>query len=518
VTIAPPDPIRFAAEGPAAQLFRWIGGDPMPPMEVLVEGPAGTGKTRTIAEWVRMVQIRYPDSKGLLVRKTRVSLNDSVLPIYEDEVWGADHPMILGGPKRKSRDSYEWPGLGTVILGGIDNPTKLFSTQYDWVWVNEAQELTQEDWESFHRALRRPFSSVPWTLLVGDVNPEAETHHLNVRFNRMEGTTDELTGLIRGQRIVTRLHHNPVMFDPATREWTQAGKQFIARQIGGLTGVRYKRLYEGQWVSAEGQVWANWDPAVHLITGTVTVDDHGRRMLTVVGWEHPIHLRWFAGAYDYGYDAPGCFQVWGFDGDGRAYRVAEVYRRRWDTEQWSDAVVGLNETYPMRAIISDHDPAFISHINNRLSSIGGRDVGAIAREANKHRGKGAEKAGIERVRIRLNPAGDGRPRLFVLRDAFPLGIDQELRADGKPVCLEEEIPAYVYPVTESGKPIKDEPDPGCADHACDTTRYLMDWAEVRDKSKDPPEPIFPAGSVNHLLGLEEQWRKMGWKRPPGSSK
>src|SRR6185369_1742308 len=48
-------------------------------LEVLLSGPAGTGKTRGVLEWINHLAWRYPGLRVLIVRKTRASLAESVL-------------------------------------------------------------------------------------------------------------------------------------------------------------------------------------------------------------------------------------------------------------------------------------------------------------------------------------------------------------------------------------------------------------------------------------------------------
>lgn len=473
--VAIPEKLRGApyhAYGDGAQIFAWLDGSVPAPQEALYEGVAGCGKTRMIGQWIKAVCNMYPKSKGLVLRETRVSLNESFLDIWENEVLGPDHPAVLNGPSREHRQKYSHPSLGgEVILGGFDNPTKLFSTQYNWIYFNEAQETTKEKWESLHRALRR--QGTPFRVLIGDCNPEEEDHFLNRRCEK--GTC---------LRIVGRFWDNPTLYDHEKGEWREFGREYLKRLRTGTSGVRYQRLYLAKWVSATGAVWENFDRGVHMLTGTL--EQRGLSWyLHVVGWDKPVELRWFLGSQDIGFDAPGCFQCWGLDSEGRMYRIVEVYRRRWDHDQWARVIEEVYKEFPMRAVLCDHDPAFISNLNKRLCRE--RGMPAIAREWTKTRAKGEEKCGIDLVRVRLKAREDGTRGIYFLRDALR-HRDQELVDEERPWCTEMEIPSWVYPVREDGKPIKDEPDPGCADHGCDATRGAATFAFMRDLSGPVLEP------------------------------
>jgi phage terminase large subunit len=61
--------------------------------EVLMEGPAGTGKTRALLEKANLCALKYPGMRALLVRKTRESMTESVLVPHAHNVNDITIPM-----------------------------------------------------------------------------------------------------------------------------------------------------------------------------------------------------------------------------------------------------------------------------------------------------------------------------------------------------------------------------------------------------------------------------------------
>jgi phage terminase large subunit len=498
VTLAPTRTVHFSGEGTA--IFRWIEGVEEPPKEAMFEGVAGCGKTRLILQAIKAICNKYPQSKGLILRKTRVSLSDSVLPIWEDEVLGAEHPAVLNGPGRRNRAEYVHPRLGGgVMLGGMDNPTRLFSTQYDWIYVNEMQEFSLEEWESLHRALRRGAASgwqtMPFNLLVGDCNPDTEYHWANQR-----AKTPKL------RRLVGRFWDNPMFFDHAENEWTPEGVDYCERLGHNLTGIRRRRLYKGEWVAAEGAVWEGFDAQVHVITGAVGRNPEGDYQVLPQGWKAPdgsqqvVPLKWFFGAMDWGFSEPSCAQVWGVDHEGRMWMVAEIYRTGWNQEEWAEAWTKLDDDFPLQTVVVDHEPALIDNMNKRIGPRRGRDMKEIVRECNKQRSPGAEKVGIDQVRVRLAARPDGTRGIYFLRDTLRHGEDPVLVEKAAPVCTTQEIPAYVYRLKEDGKPYKEEPDPTCVDHGCDTLRYACDFATWRNLTPEKEKRALAPDTYGYQLG------------------
>jgi hypothetical protein len=102
--------------------------------QVLIEGPAGTGKTGGALEKMDHLCWQYPGCRCLVVRKVRRSLNESVLFTYEnhdpelhrgpDHQVGAlaSHPLGVRLPERLP---------GGPRGSGQDNVDRVMSTDYD---------------------------------------------------------------------------------------------------------------------------------------------------------------------------------------------------------------------------------------------------------------------------------------------------------------------------------------------------------------------------------------------------
>ncbi len=445
--------------GGALELFH--ARDP----EILIEGPAGTGKTRAILELVNFYCENFDNIRVLLTRATRKSMTESVLVTFEEKVLWKKHPAVTGRAKRDNRTSYTYPNGSHIVVAGLDNPGRTFSTEYDIVVVFEAWETTLDTWEKLFRANRN--NVMPFQLMIADTNPAHETHWLNQR-----AKTPKM------RRILSRHTDNP-----------SVTPDYLSK-LQSLSGHRRDRLYLGRWVSAEGMVYPNWDPSVHLISR-----------------EQVPEIKYYIGAVDWGFKAPGCFQVWGVDEHKRIYRMAEVYRTQQQLDWWAEVAMGFfKEFQPMRAIVCDPaEPRSIEYFNDRLGHMTGRDMARIAQKAdNRMKGKSGERVGFDLVRWGLDKDKGGTPRIQVVRDVFPYGKDQELVDGSKTTCLEEEILGFIFAESEDGKPTRDEPDRGCDDHALDPMRYVCNFLWKRDLTEPEDEfPDFEEGTFGDLLGHKE---------------
>jgi hypothetical protein len=221
------------------------------PRELLVCGPAGTGKTHGILTILHLLAADYPGLRILFIRATRASLTDSVMKAFEDDILAEDGmESIAAGAHRTNRDRYTYPNGSEIVLGGMDKPTKIASTAWDLAYVNEAIELEEEDWEVIGSRLNRPGRPKWLGYLFGDTNPGDPSHWLKRRCEI-------------GQTALwnTSHHANPAMWDGTG--WTEDGRLYLER-LDRLRGTRRKRFKEGLWVAGEGQWFETFSTDRHV--------------------------------------------------------------------------------------------------------------------------------------------------------------------------------------------------------------------------------------------------------------
>lgn len=419
--------------------------------EVITDGPAGTGKSRMWLDRVYQLAMKYPGSRHLVCRKTRESLTESALVTFEQKVLPPFTPWAMN-QQRKVRQAYILPNGSTIVVGGLDKPEKLFSTEYDTIYVQEATELTEDEWELFLRSLRN--GKMPYQQIVGDCNPGAPLHWIKQRANR---------GQLR--LVQSRHEDNPDLWDERAGTWTEKGRDYLVNVLDALTGVRYKRLRLGLWVAAENTVYTDWDPAVHLVDRFTIPPDWPRYR-----------------AIDFGFTNPFCCQWWAEDPDGRLYRYRELYGTQRLVRDWAHDIYELSDGERIQATVTDHDVEGRSNLERHMTHPAAHcpemkyrpddtryDAFSMTRAAIKD-----VEEGIEAVAIRLRPAADGKPRLFLMRDAL---VKRDLLLDDRkrPTCTEEEIESYSWDQAKSqkyGEVILEEPLKK-DDHGVDAMRYMV---------------------------------------------
>jgi phage terminase large subunit len=410
--------------------------------EVLISGPAGTGKSRACLEKLHMMALTNQGMRGLICRKTGTSLSSTALVTWRrfvaNESLLAGDVMYYGGSAQEPAQ-YRYRNGSVIAIAGLDKISKIMSSEYDVIYVQEATELTENDWESLTSRLRNWI--VSFQQLIADCNPAQPTHWLKQRCDGGRTTLFE-----------SRHEDNPVLYQ-RSGSITAKGKDYISK-LDNLTGVRKSRLRFGRWVVAEGAIYEEYDATVHVIDqiphGDTPVDHAGV----------PIYWKRYW-AVDFGFVNPFVLQCWAEDPDGRLFLYREIYHTKRTVDQHAAAILSIVrpearwlEPRP-GVIVCDTDAEGRAQLETHL--------GQATTAAHK-----SVLEGIEAVQVRLRRQGDGRPRIYLLRNAL-VKIDPELADANKPLCTIDEIPGYVWKDTgpKREEPVKND------DHGCDAMRYVV---------------------------------------------
>jgi hypothetical protein len=426
---------RFAFRGAAAALQESTE------RELVVSGPAGTGKSLACLWKLHTLCATHPRVRALILRKTRASLTESALVTFEQHILPPGSG-ISDGAGRASRKTYRYPNGSEIVCGGIDKPGRIMSSEYDLIFVQEAIELQESEWDYITTRLRN--DRLPFQQLLADTNPDRPQHWIRQRRDQ---------GKLR--LLESRHQDNPALHDGAG--WTPRGTAYLAI-LDALTGPRRARLRDGKWVQAEGVVYPAFDRAVHIVAPFAVPRDWTRY------W-----------SVDFGYTNPFVCQWWAQDPDGRLYLTREVYMSRRLVEDHAAQLLTLAgvprgadgpdwsrsaEPRP-RAVICDHDA------EGRATLVRHLGLGTVAAVKDV-------QAGIQAVAARLRPDGTGRPRLMLFEDAR-VELDGELVEAKRPTCTAEEFEGYVWDTGASRKageePVKKD------DHGLDALRYIVAWMD-----------------------------------------
>lgn len=433
----------FTAYGAARDAFY----DTSP--EIMLSGPYDTGKTLTLLHKLNVLLGMFPRSRALMTRKTYTSLKSSCVITWDkkihcnqfDENPGVYPIKKIGG---ENPQAYIYPNGSRLDLGGMDNPAKTLSTEYDYIYVNQAEELNEDEWQALTRAASGRSGNTPYTQVMGDCNPDVPGHWILTRK--------------RIRLYESRHEDNPTIFErdddgQPTGNYAPGGRGRI-EALDAMTGVRYKRGRLGLWVGREGQVYENFDPAIHVLD----------RFDIPPAWPRYRSI-------DFGYTNPFSCSWWALDNDGRLYRYRQIYMSGRTVKVHAAQINELSKGERISATVADHDA------EDRATL---RENGIMTIAADKR-----ISVGIEKIEERLKKAGDGKPRIFFLRDSL-VEVDQSLKDKRHPLDTVDEFASYVWPEAKDGRPIKEVPV-DMFNHGLDETRYMVMHFDAAIKPQKPQQ-------------------------------
>lgn len=386
---------------------------------LLLTGAAGGGKSRLAAEKVNAYCWKYPGSTWLMMRKAREWASKSIVPFMWQTVMGRDARIKYN----KSEGVFYYPNGSVIYSGGMMDDKQRESVRsiggdggLDGAWFEEANAFTRNDYEEIIGRVRHTAAS--WQQIILSTNPDAPTHWIYKDLIQGGGASVYYSGA----------KDNPNN-SPAYVE-----------NLKKLTGVMKDRLVDGKWAQAEGAIYDEYDPVIHLIDRD----------------QCPEFIRRYR-VIDFGFSNPFVCQWWGEDADGRLYRYREIYITKRLVEDLTKWIIQLSEGETFDANIADHDAEDRATMEKH---------GIYTIPAKKD-----VSTGIQAVKQRLKVQQDGKPRLYFVRNAL-VEADPLLEAEKKPVCTEDELTGYAWKKYSDGKPNKEEPVK-LNDHGCDATRYLV---------------------------------------------
>lgn len=371
--------------------------------EVGYSGALGSGKTLAVC-FKAALRAQHRGAREGLCRKHLVTLKATTLrTLLEGD---GRYPPVLPPSvyeHHKGEKIIRIIGGGEIVYFGLDEPEKIGSYNLTGCGIDQAEELSESDYTALRGRTRVVLPNVG-NQIYWACNPGSPDHFLCKRFGLAGGPATK----------------GCVAFHTATIDNPHLPAEYVA-DLATLTGMARARYFEGRWVAAEGLVYDQWNPEVHVRHRRF---DAARVVLCV----------------DEGYTNPFAVLRLEVDGDGRAHVRDERYQ---SGMLMPSKVAAIRELGGAQAECIAIDPSAADLIAQV------RDAGMNAVEADN-----AVSDGIARVQGRLANAGDGEPRLTV-----------------EPGCVNliREMGLYLW-ATAKGGSIKEAPVKR-DDHAPDALRY-----------------------------------------------
>ena len=252
----------------------------------LWEGSVSAGKT-IASLFALMIAVRNAPRNGLvvIVGKTLQTVYQNIFTQLQDrEMFGDLASQVI---YTRGATTATILGREVMVMGAADAKAegKIRGATCALIYVDEATILPSEEfWAMLITRLR-----VPGARMLATTNPGARNHWLRQNY-MLRANEVEL------QTFSFRMRDNPSLT-----------AEYIASMERTFTGVFYQRFILGMWTNAEGAVFADWDPDLHVIPWHTLPEMH--RLIGV--------------GLDYGTTNPSSGVLLGLGIDRRLYLVDE---------------------------------------------------------------------------------------------------------------------------------------------------------------------------------------------------
>lgn len=214
---------------------------------LVLRGSAGSGKSHFIGQkFLIRILTDWNDVRHriLVLRKTLPSAKDSVLSLFKRYIyeWQLEPHIhsIISNPA-----SIRFTNGAEILIRGLDDPEKVKSIEgVTSIWLEEANQFTQEDYDELSRRLRGNVGT--YKQIVISFNPVSKYNWLYKHFYAIEQPN-------------TTLHHstfkdNKYIINDADYITT------LEQYKNNSNNYNYLVYYKGEWGAKEGLIYTNWEP------------------------------------------------------------------------------------------------------------------------------------------------------------------------------------------------------------------------------------------------------------------
>ena len=412
--------------------------------EFVVTGSVESGKTHPMLHRIYQLHTRIPGLKTFICRKSKTDMRKSVIDQFENEVL----PYHVEDPRSPCEayggynpSAYLWRNGGITYVFGIREAQAMLGAQFDAGYVCQAEQLTLEEWEFLSHRCGRAGNWLDARgerrgQIYADANPDVANHWIPKRAD--DGTL---------RMFQCKFEDNPLFY--YDDKWTAYGLERTELLRNSVTGVRYRRLIEGEWCNAEDLVFPEFDEQEHVLD-TLPAD--------IESWDFYLGV-------DYGHSSAFVAAWLAYNPNTDVFIVFKEWRySRVGIEDHIEAIHKHSRGLHIVERISDHD----SQMNYQL-----RKAELPTRNADKS--PGSILRGLDLMRIRLRDK-----RLLFYRHAL-IERDPTLEDRNAPLNGIEEMQGYRHKPIEKhiGNSAKDDIPIKGNDHCIDLVRYVIDYMDNR---------------------------------------
>jgi phage terminase large subunit len=209
---------------------------------VINRGGGGSSKSYSVAQLLVARAYNYKNTKILILRKTRASLRKSVCFLLDQEILPlfSEYTNIKVVPN-KTDLIYIFSNGSIICLDGVDDPQKLKSTQWNYIWFEEATDFTIDDFRTVRMYNRAsPIAKGKINQIFLTFNPVDEFSWIKEKLIDSSIEYEEIHSTFKDNRFLPKQSQEDY-------------KRLIAED------ENYYRVYSlGEWGRLEGLIYTKW--------------------------------------------------------------------------------------------------------------------------------------------------------------------------------------------------------------------------------------------------------------------
>lgn len=277
-------------------------------------GGAGSGKSFAVAQLFVERLLREHDVRMLVLRKTLPALRITAYRLILDLLREYELPFELNKSEMLIK-----AGTNEILFKSLDDPEKIKSFEANYTWLEEATELSYEDFTQLNLRLRRKNEKYINQMFL-TFNPISRFHWIN-------------TKLIEVPREDVAIHHSNYKVNPFL-------DQTYRDELEGLEDENYYKIYTlGEFGELKNIIFSNY-----------VVEDFGTLFFDEVNY-----------GLDFGYNNPSAVVEVGWH-DGEPYIKEKLYESHLTNQYLIERLKSICS--PSAAIYADaSEPARIEEIS-----------------------------------------------------------------------------------------------------------------------------------------------------------
>lgn len=283
--------------------FEYIDDDTR---HLMVQGSAGSGKTIFACTKVILYALKYPNARIGVFRQT--------LPSLRETAWREIDELLykygIEFKENKSNGLITLSNGSTISFTPLDDDKKIRSLNLDFVYVEQAEEISEEAFIELDLRIRNEISKKYYGQMLLVVQPSQKTHWLYRLFYQYKANDPDYA------KVHFSYLDNPYLPDDQKKVYE------------GLKETNYEKYLthtKGLWITNSKQIFTNnW-----------SVGTHGRTFFD-----------YYTGGIDWGWNSPACFLLCGVY-DEELYVLGEVYKTEMTNDEFLDNIRELLGRYTL---------------------------------------------------------------------------------------------------------------------------------------------------------------------------